>query len=258
MLIPIIRWRRGQPEAHQTQPSRTPDARSGEFSERERAGAFPPRSSEETVHGIAHQVKPDGRLRGAVGGNGVPEKMRMAPCRASIRLPFPTTPGKPGAPRHGRRAGHGVACGELATVSGNSRRATKSAMVPKQQPGGTEEQSQTEGRKSASLFIFLCLTLFLCTPVLFHNFGITWCFPRRCGRAGRNPAESGRRWGDAGESIASSAGGPRMGSARVPLRCSGPAKATGRAPALRRCARGRSTGLCSWHPGPAPTARWRA
>jgi hypothetical protein len=46
---------------------------------------------------------------------GFPEKMRMAPCRASIRLPFPTPPGKLCAPRHGRCTGHGVARGELAT-----------------------------------------------------------------------------------------------------------------------------------------------
>jgi hypothetical protein len=39
--------------------------------------------------------------------------MRMAPCRASIRLPFPTSPGKPGAPRDGGRGGHGAARGEL-------------------------------------------------------------------------------------------------------------------------------------------------
>ena len=32
-----------------------------------------------------------------------PEKMRIAPCRASIRLPFPTSPGKLRAPRQGRR-----------------------------------------------------------------------------------------------------------------------------------------------------------
>jgi hypothetical protein len=89
------------PEAHRTQPPRTPDARSCEVSAREKPSAFPPRSREGTVHGIAHQVKPDGRLRGAVGGNGVPEKTRMAPCRASIRLPFPTSTGKRGASRHG-------------------------------------------------------------------------------------------------------------------------------------------------------------
>jgi hypothetical protein len=51
-----------------------------------------------TVHEIAHQAKPDGGVRGALGADGVPEKMRMAPCRASIRLPFPTSRGKRGAP----------------------------------------------------------------------------------------------------------------------------------------------------------------
>ena len=189
MLIPIIRPRRCLPEAHRTQPPRSPDARSCKVSARERAGAFPMRSCEGTVHGIAHRVKPDGGLRGAPVDDGVPpesfaatptlgdeaarsrdlsfrrrrrvglspygmlprrmrnlpsaargfsvspkpaessirkllprrhkvsgvmdgaprlqalKKTRMAPCRASIRLPFPTSPGKPGAPRHGRRAG---------------------------------------------------------------------------------------------------------------------------------------------------------
>ena len=60
MLIPIISRRRCLPEAHRTQPSRTPDAQSCKVSERERAGAFPPRSCEGTIHGIAHRVKPDG------------------------------------------------------------------------------------------------------------------------------------------------------------------------------------------------------
>jgi hypothetical protein len=67
------------------------------------------------VHEIAHRVKLDGGLRARYGGSWVPEKMRMALCRASIRLPFPTSPGKPRAPRHDRHAGHGVARGELAT-----------------------------------------------------------------------------------------------------------------------------------------------
>jgi hypothetical protein len=52
---------------------------------------------------------------GALRRPGVPEKMRMAPCRASIRLPFPASPGKLCAPRHDGCAGHRVAHGELAT-----------------------------------------------------------------------------------------------------------------------------------------------
>jgi hypothetical protein len=122
----IVCLRRCLPEALWTQPSRTPDARSCKVSAREMAGAFPPRSCEATIHEIAHRVKPDGGLRDAVEVNGVPEKMRMALCRASIRLPFPTFPGKLCAPRHGGRAGHGVARGELATA--DARRATKSTM----------------------------------------------------------------------------------------------------------------------------------
>ena len=69
-------------------------------------------SREGRVHGIAHRVKPEWWAAGCCGGKGVPEKMRMAPCRASIRLPFPTSPRKPGAPLPCRRAGHGVARGE--------------------------------------------------------------------------------------------------------------------------------------------------
>jgi hypothetical protein len=41
------------------------------------------------------------------------KKIHMAPCRASIRLPFPTSPETLRAPRHDRRAGNGVARGEL-------------------------------------------------------------------------------------------------------------------------------------------------
>jgi hypothetical protein len=63
MLIPIIRRRQCVPKAHQTRPSRTPDARSCKVSAREKTGAFPLRSREGTADGIAHQVKPDGRLR---------------------------------------------------------------------------------------------------------------------------------------------------------------------------------------------------
>jgi hypothetical protein len=65
---------------------------------REKTGVFPPRSWDWMVHGIARQVKPDGRPRSALEGHGVPEKMRMAPCRASMRLPFPALPGKLRAP----------------------------------------------------------------------------------------------------------------------------------------------------------------
>jgi hypothetical protein len=97
----IIRLRPCLPEAHRAQPPRTPDARSRKVSAREKAGAFPLRFCETTVHEIAQQVKPDGGLRGAPEDHGVPEKMRMAPCRASIRLPFPTPPGKLRAARNG-------------------------------------------------------------------------------------------------------------------------------------------------------------
>ncbi|HYR07445.1 MAG TPA: hypothetical protein VEQ60_06745 [Longimicrobium sp.] len=45
------------------------------------------------VYEIAHQVKPDGELRGASVDDGIPEKTRMAPCRASIPLPFPMSQG---------------------------------------------------------------------------------------------------------------------------------------------------------------------
>jgi hypothetical protein len=62
------------------------------------------------------------------------KKVVMAPGRASIRLPFPASPGKPGASRHGRRAGHGVACGELATAFRDARRATRSALSLKRRP----------------------------------------------------------------------------------------------------------------------------
>jgi hypothetical protein len=45
---------------------------------REPAG-LPLRWCEGTVHGIAHQVKPDGRLRGALEDSGVPEKNADGP-----------------------------------------------------------------------------------------------------------------------------------------------------------------------------------
>ena len=89
MLIPIIRRRRCLPKAHRTQLSRTPDARSCKVSVRHRAGAFPPRSCEETVHGIAHQVKPDGRLRGAPEDDGVPEKNSHGPLPRFYPSPVP-------------------------------------------------------------------------------------------------------------------------------------------------------------------------
>ena len=89
-------------------------------------------SREGTVRGIAHRMKPEWWAAGRCGGKGVPEKMRMAPCRASICLPFPTSSGKPGVPRHGGRAGHGVAHGEPATASRQAWRATKSAMNRKE------------------------------------------------------------------------------------------------------------------------------
>jgi hypothetical protein len=38
----------------------------------ENAGAFPLRLCEATIHEIAHRVKPDGGLRGALEENGVP------------------------------------------------------------------------------------------------------------------------------------------------------------------------------------------
>jgi hypothetical protein len=77
------------------------------------AGASPLRSCEATIHEIAQQVKPDGGLRRALVDHGFLKKLRMAPCRASIRLPFPTDSGKLCAPRHGQHAGHCVARGEL-------------------------------------------------------------------------------------------------------------------------------------------------
>ena len=113
--VSIIRPRRCLPEAHRAQPSPTPDARSGKT----RSARTPTRSRcgscEGTVHTIAHQVEPKGGLRGARETMEHPDKMRMAPCRASIRLPFPTSPERLRAPRHSRRVGHRVARPELAT-----------------------------------------------------------------------------------------------------------------------------------------------
>jgi hypothetical protein len=61
---------------------------------------------------------------------GFPKKFLMALCRASIRLPFPTSIEKFRAPRDGRCTGHGVARGELATVFADAGRATKSTDEP--------------------------------------------------------------------------------------------------------------------------------
>jgi hypothetical protein len=61
------------------------------------------------------QVKPAAGCEAAPEAMGFLKKFLMALCRASIRVPFPTPSGKRCAPRHGRRAGHGGARGELAT-----------------------------------------------------------------------------------------------------------------------------------------------
>jgi hypothetical protein len=103
MLIPIIiSQRRCQSKAHGTQPSRTPDARSVKASEPERFGAFPPRSREATILGIAHQVKPEWQAAERVEDTGISEKILMALCRASIRPPFPTSLEKCRATRNDR------------------------------------------------------------------------------------------------------------------------------------------------------------
>jgi hypothetical protein len=79
-VIRIIRLRRCRPEAHRAQPPRTPDARSFRVAAHEIPSAFPPRPCDGTVHEIAHRVKPDGGLRGALERTGFPKKMRMAPA----------------------------------------------------------------------------------------------------------------------------------------------------------------------------------
>ena len=85
------------------------------------------RCSPRMVRGASVRHHP--RLMTGDEHGGVPlKKILMASCRASVRLPFPTSSGKLRAPRHGRRAGHGVARGELATASRDVRRATRSAM----------------------------------------------------------------------------------------------------------------------------------
>jgi hypothetical protein len=110
-----IRRRRRLPEAHRTQPPRTPAARSFKVSVREMAGAFPPRSCEATIYEIAHQVKPDGGPRGALEENGVIEKCGWPPAALGSVCRCRQPQGKLRAPRHGRRAGHGVPRGGLAT-----------------------------------------------------------------------------------------------------------------------------------------------
>jgi hypothetical protein len=86
------------PQAHRSRTPRSPDARSCEAWAREKAGGRSRRVSREgTVREIAHRVKPNGGSRGAEAGKVSPKKMRMAPCRASLRLPFPRPLGKSGA-----------------------------------------------------------------------------------------------------------------------------------------------------------------
>jgi len=122
--------RRRPPAASEPEPASTNTrcAIQRSLGPREGRGRSRRGSREGTVRGIAHRMKPEWSAAGRCGGKGVPEKMRMALCRASIRLPFPTSPGKLGAPCPCRRAGHGVAHGEPATASRHAWRATKSAM----------------------------------------------------------------------------------------------------------------------------------
>ena len=128
MLIPIRR-RRCLSKAHRTQPPRIPDARSCDASERERAGAFPPRPCEGMVHGIAHQVKPEwwvagrfGRRWGSLKKCGWPPAALPSVCRS--RRPQ----GSLVRPATADVRGHRVARGELATGSGDARRVIRSAM----------------------------------------------------------------------------------------------------------------------------------
>jgi hypothetical protein len=119
------------PQAHRSPPPRTPDARSCEAWAGEKAGGVPAEvRARGRFAGSRIGRSRNGGLRGAAAGKVLPEKTRMAPCRASIRLPFPTPPGKPGSPRPGRRAGHGVTHGEPATASRRAWRPTESAMNP--------------------------------------------------------------------------------------------------------------------------------
>ena len=84
-----------------------------------RSARRPARSPPRVVRGDGSHDRASGEAGrpgpGRSGDDGASEKTRMAPCRASIRLPFPKSPVKFRAPCHGRRAGHGVARGELAT-----------------------------------------------------------------------------------------------------------------------------------------------
>src|SRR5215213_5845907 len=65
---------------------------------------------------------------GALRRERCSRKNADGPLPGLLRLPFPTSPGKLGAPCPCRRAGHGVAHGEPATASRHAWRATKSAM----------------------------------------------------------------------------------------------------------------------------------
>ena len=128
--IPIIRRRRRRclPEAHRTslhEHLMRDLAKSRRARRPARSRRGPARDgSRDRASGEAGMMG-CGVLRKAMGFQ---KKIHMAPCRASLRLPFPTSPGKPGAPRHGRRVRNGVARGELATVSGDARRAARSAI----------------------------------------------------------------------------------------------------------------------------------
>jgi hypothetical protein len=94
-IMLIIRRRRCLPEAHRIQPPRTPDARSCRPSERDKAGALLLQSckregSPDRASGDEDGLPPCAR-KSPCRSASLP-KMRMAPCRASIRLPFPTSP----------------------------------------------------------------------------------------------------------------------------------------------------------------------
>jgi hypothetical protein len=88
-------------------------------------------SREGTVRRIAHRVKPEWWAVGALRRERCSRKNADGPLPASIRLPFPTYPGKPGARRPGRRAGNRVAHGEPTAASRHVWRAKKSTMNPK-------------------------------------------------------------------------------------------------------------------------------
>jgi hypothetical protein len=108
---------------------------------REPSAGTPRPSRGPRLRGIAHRVFVEagsgalaaGRPRRAGdedGGIGVSRKMRMAPCRASIPLPFPTRPHKRGATPARRRALTPFHCiaGHLPLGERDARFATKSAM----------------------------------------------------------------------------------------------------------------------------------